>query len=292
MDLSIIIVNYNTKELTLQTLRSIYAGNNKFLYEVILVDNASKDDSVEVFKKEFPQVKLIENNQNLGFSKANNIGIKMAGGRYILLLNSDTLVIEDTLEIMIKFMDTHLDVGAAGCKVELPDGSLDKACKRSFPTPQNALYHALKLDHIFPHHKKFGEYNLTFLDENQTHEVDCLVGAFMLIRREVIEQVGLLDEDFFMYGEDIDWCYRIKQVGWKIVYYPKTKIIHYKGGSSKKKNPKLIYEFYRAMYLFYHKHYRYKYPWSVKCITYTGIGVMLAIKLLFNWFKGFRRHEK
>lgn len=285
MDLSIIIVNYNTKELTKQTLNSIFKYKHNLEYEVIVVDNNSSDDSVNMITNELPQVILIQNKKNLGFSRANNIGINRSKGRYILLLNSDTIIQEDTLETMVSFMESNYNVGAAGCKVILPDGSLDKACKRSFPTPQNALYNALKLDKLFPHNKKFGEYNLTYLDEDEIHEVDSLVGAFMMVRREAIEEVGLLDENFFMYGEDIDWCYRIKKAGWKIVYYPKTKIIHYKGGSSKKKNPKLIYEFYRAMYLFFEKHYKDKYSLLTKYIVYLGIWTKMVLSLITNLFK-------
>lgn len=288
MDLSIIIVNYNTKQLTKQTLNSIYTKHYSFQYEVFVSDNGSTDGSIDMIKKEFPQVTLIENKKNLGFSKANNVAIKKAEGKYILLLNSDTIVENDCLEKCLEYMDKHKDTGALGCKVVLPDGKLDKACKRSFPTPANAFYNALKLDRLFPNSKRFGKYNLTFLDENKIHEVDCLVGAFMLVRREAIDEVGLLDEDFFMYGEDIDWCYRIKKAGWKIVYYPKGKIIHYKGGSSKKKNPRLIYEFYRAMYLFYNKHYKDRYPWIITIITYIGIGCILGLKLFLNFFKSNR----
>jgi len=285
MKLSIIIVNYNTRDLTLQTLNSVYKNQGDNNFEVIVVDNASKDDSVEMIKKHFPQVILIQNNENLGFSKANNIAIKRSIGEYILLLNSDTIVMEDTLEKMIKYMNDNPDVGASGCKVVLPDGSLDKACKRSFPTPQNALYNALKLDRLFPQSKVFGEYNLTYLDENEIHDVDCLVGAFMMVRREVIEQVGLLDEDFFMYGEDIDWCYRIKQAGWRIVYYPKTKIIHYKGGSSKKKNTKIIYEFHKAMYLFFEKHYKDRYSILLRYVVYLGIFSKMLLSFVINIFR-------
>ncbi|MFT9495339.1 glycosyltransferase family 2 protein [Anaerosolibacter sp.] len=285
MDISIIIVNYNTKDLTLQTIQSVCKSKTQFAYEVIVVDNASTDDSIQAIRDEFPQITVIQNDKNLGFSKANNIGIKQATGRYILLLNSDTVVMEDTLELMVNFMDENKDVGASGCKVILPDGSLDKACKRSFPTPLNAIYNALKLDVLYPASKRFGQYNLTYLDNNKIHYIDCLVGAFMMVRREAIEQVGMLDEEFFMYGEDIDWCYRIKLAGWKIVYYPLVKIIHYKGGSSKKRNPKLIYEFYRAMYLFYKKHYKNTYPWLVTAAVYSGIGIMMGVKLIINQFK-------
>ncbi|WZL73650.1 glycosyltransferase family 2 protein [Clostridiaceae bacterium 35-E11] len=285
MDLSIIIVNYNTKELTKQTLNSIFTKTHNFLYEVFVVDNASTDDSIEMIQEEFPQVKLIQNAQNLGFSKANNIAIRQSKGRYILLLNSDTVVIDDCLEKCIQHMDKHVNIGALGCKVILPDGNLDLACKRSFPTPEVSMYRILGLSKLFPKSKKFGQYNLTYVDENEIHEIDCLVGAFMMIRREVIEAVGLLDEDFFMYGEDVDWCYRMKEAGWKIVYYPKAQIVHYKGGSSKKKNPKLIYEFYRAMYLFYNKHYKRKYSSLITLLVYAGIGCILGLKLFVNALK-------
>lgn len=289
MDLSIIIVNYNTMELTRNVLASIYKNTYTFDYEVFVVDNASTDNSIEMVKKEFAMTILIESKTNLGFSKANNIAIQSAKGRYILLLNSDTEVMENTFDSCIKYMDKCLDIGALGCKVVLPDGSLDKACKRSFPTPENALYNTLKLDKLFPKSRKFGAYNLSYLNEDHIHEIDCLVGAFMLVRRQVIAEIGALDEDFFMYGEDIDWCYRIKQAAWKIVYYPMVKIVHYKGGSSKKRNPKLIFEFYRAMYLFYKKHYRGKYPFFVTILTYIGIGSILGLKLVLNVFKNSRR---
>jgi len=285
MHLSIIIVSYNTRELTEQTLNSIYRHKHNLDYEVIVVDNGSTDGSIDMITKEFPQVILIQNKENLGFSKANNVGIKRSRGKYILLLNSDTIIMEDTLKTMFEFMENNPTVGVSGCKVVLPDGRLDKACKRGFPTPQNALYNALKLDKLFPHSKRFGQYNLTYLDEDETYEVDCLVGAFMMVRRDTIEQVGFLDEDFFMYGEDIDWCYRIKRAGWKVVYYPNTKIIHYKGGSSKKKNAKLIYEFHRAMYLFYKKHYKEKYSRIITYIVYIGIFTKMIISILINLFK-------
>ncbi|MTI65574.1 MAG: glycosyltransferase family 2 protein [Firmicutes bacterium] len=285
MDLSIIIVNYNTNKLIKQTLNSIYKYNHNIDYEVIVVDNNSSDDSVYMIKSEFFQVILIENNANLGFSKANNIGIKRASGKYILLLNSDTVIERDTLEIMYKYMEGNENVGASGCKVILPNGNLDKACKRSFPTPKNALYNALKLDRLYPENKSFGEYDLTYLDEDKTHEVDCLVGAFMMVRREAIEEVGLLDEDFFMYGEDIDWCYRIKKAGWKVIYYPETKIIHHKGGSIKKKRKKIIYEFHRSMYIFYEKHYKNKYSIITRYIVYIGVFTKMLLTFSINAFK-------
>ncbi|MBZ4687992.1 MAG: glycosyl transferase family 2 [Clostridiales bacterium] len=285
MDLSVIIVSYNNKKLLKQTIDSIYDTRQNINFEIIVVDNKSTDGSVELIKQNYNQVKLIENKNNLGFSKANNIGIKQSKGRYILLLNSDTIVTDNCFEKCIKYMKQHPDIGALGCKVVLPDGKLDPACKRSFPTPEVSFYRMTGLSKLFPKSKRFGKYNLTYLDEDEIHEVDCLVGAFMMVKRETIEQVGLLDEDFFMYGEDIDWCYRIKNAGWKIVYYPEAQIIHYKGGSSDKKNPKLIYEFYRSMYLFYNKHYKDKYSFLTTLLVYSGIGTILALKLVLNAFK-------
>lgn len=235
MHLSIIIVNYNTCQLTKECLRSVFRSKTRFSYEVIVVDNASIDASVREIKVDFPQVKIIENNSNLGFSKANNLGIDRAEGEYVLLLNSDTVIEADTIETMLQFMISNPQLGAAGCKILLPDGSLDKACKRSFPTPINSTYYALGLAKLFPGNPKFNAYQLGHLSEDDEHFIDCLVGAFMIVRGETIKQVGKLDEDFFMYGEDIDWCYRIKSAGWEIAYNPSATITHYKGASSIKK---------------------------------------------------------
>lgn len=282
MDLSIIILNYNTRELTLKALRSVYASRTGYQFEVILIDNASSDSSVEKIREEFPQVRLIENQENVGFAKANNQGMRIATGRYILLLNSDTIVQADSLEIMVRFMDEHPDVGASGCKVILPDGSLDKACRRGFPTPSASFYYAFGISKLFPHVPRFNQYQLGYLNPDEEYPVDCLVGAFMLVRRKAIDEVGLLDEQFFMYGEDVDWCYRIKQAGWTNYYYPKTHIIHYKGASSRKRPLKIVYEFHRAMYLFHRKHFRSRYSLPTNLLVYGGIGLKLAMAVLKN----------
>ncbi|MCP1309726.1 glycosyltransferase family 2 protein [Paenibacillus tyrfis] len=288
MDLSIIILNYNTRELTLNCLKSIYLSETSFTYEVILVDNHSVDDSVEAIRANFPMVHLVCNDVNLGYSKGNNQGMSLAKGRYVLLLNSDTVVQPDTLHTMTQFMDEHASIGAAGCKVVLPDGSLDKACRRGFPTPSASFYYAFGFSKLFPGNPKYNQYQLSHLDPNQDYPVDCLVGAFMIVRKEAIDQVGMLDEQFFMYGEDIDWCYRIKQGGWDIHYYPYTQIIHYKGASSRRKPFKIIYEFHRAMYLFHQKHYRKKYSFLVNGLVYAGITVKFLSSLLLNRFGSVR----
>lgn len=285
MNLSIIIVNYNTKELLKQTIESVINTIEHIEYEIIVSDNDSKDGSQTMIKEEFSRVRLIENNDNLGFPKGNNVAIREAKGRYILLLNSDTKVLENCIEDCAKYMDNHKDIGALGCKLVLADGTLDHACKRGFPTPEASLFYMLKFNRLFPQNKKFAAYTMGYLSEDSINEVDSLTGAFMLVRREVIDKVGFLDERFFMYGEDIDWCYRIKSAGYKVVYYPKVTTIHYKGQSSKKKKLKTIYEFHRAMILFYNKHYRKEYNFIVTLLVYIGISLKLVLTFFINLFK-------
>ena len=285
MDLTIVIVNYNTEKLTLECIASVYKSHLPYTFEIFVVDNHSSDNSVESIKKHYPKVKLIENQENVGFSKANNQAIRQAQGRYVLLLNSDTILKENTLAVMTRYMDSHLDVGAAGCEVLLPTGELDKACHRGFPTPQASLYYMLGLAKKYPSNPKYNSYHKSYLNMKEIHEIDCLVGAFMLVRKETIEQIGMLDEAFFMYGEDIDWCYRIKEAGWKIIYNPTVSIIHYKGASSRKKPFKIVYEFHRAMYLFHKKHYAKKYSTFVNYLVYTGIGAKFSLELVKNKIK-------
>lgn len=285
MDCSIIIVNYNTQELLLACLESVFrTTQSRYQSEVIVVDNASADGSAEAVRHLYPQVTLLAQEKNLGFARANNQGIDLAKGRYILLLNPDTILQPDTLATMLDFMEQNSDIGASGCKVLLPDGSLDKACKRSIPTPLNAFYHYLGLPKIFPTNRKFGAYNLTFLPEDEVSEVGALVGAFMLVRRDVVNGVGALSEDYFMYGEDIDWCYRIKEAGWKIVYYPKAEIVHYKRASSKKVKLKTTYHFYKSMLIFYNKFYRSKYNALITVVTYVGVGFVFGLSMLKSIF--------
>ncbi|MDU2243550.1 MAG: glycosyltransferase family 2 protein [Paenibacillus sp.] len=282
MDLSVIIVSYNTSPLTLDCLRSVYESETVYSYEVIVVDNASKDDSVAAIREEFPQVRVIVNKENTGFAKANNQAMEVALGRYVLLLNSDTVVQPDTFQTMIAYMEEYPEVGASGCKVILPDGSLDKACRRGFPTPSASFYYAFGFSKLFPNSPRFNQYHLSYLDPNETYPIDCLIGAFMLVRQETIREVGGLDETFFMYGEDIDWCYRIKEAGWSIHYHPATYIVHYKGASSRRKPVKIIYEFHRAMWVFHRKHYMRKYAWPTNLAVYCGVALKFTLSLLKN----------
>lgn len=284
MELSIIIVNYKTLKLTSNCIDSIIKSNTKGLdYEIIVVDNASADGSIEAIQKQFPRVKTIINNENQGFSKANNLGIKAAIGEYILLLNSDTIVELNTLKGAYDFIKDHKHIGALGCKILLPSGKLDVACKRSFPTPMNGIYHSLNLDDAFPESVRFGEYNLTFVDENKTCSIDCIMGAFMMVPRKVIEVVGMLDEDYFMYGEDVDWCYRIKNAGYQVMYYPEVRIFHHKKASGiGKRNPKVVEAFYDSMVIFYNKHYQDKYSKLTRWYVITGAVIMKRIALYKN----------
>jgi len=232
--------------------------------EVIVCDNGSDDGSVAMLKKEFPGVIVIDNHKNLGFAAGNNPGIRKAKGRYVLLLNTDTEVPPDTLETMISYMDTTPEAGAATCKLLLPDGSMDPSCHRGFPTPWVAFTYLSQLEKLFPRTKLFGEYHQGYKDLTSIHKVDCIVGAFFFVRRAVIDQVGLLDEDYFMYGEDIDWAYRMKQKGWNIMFNPSVTILHKKkqsGRSNTKKDRRLTTEIYFHKYnwLFYTKNYAKKY---------------------------------
>lgn len=282
---STIIVNYNTKELLRNAINSVVSNSHGLETEIIVVDNKSTDDSIVMLKENYPNVKVIQNNENLGFPKANNIGIKQSTGRYVLLLNSDTEIIGDCLQKCINYMDSHTYIGVLGCKLVLANGELDHACKRGFPTPEASLWYMLKMYKLFPGNKQFGQYKMNHLSDDEINEVDSLTGAFMLLRREVIGEVGLLDEQFFMYGEDLDWCFRIKKAGWKVVYYPEALTIHYKGGSSKKKRYKTIYEFHRAMYLFYNKHYLKEYNTLITLLVYIGIGIKLSLVIILNLLK-------
>ncbi len=255
VDLSIIIVNYNVKEFLQNLVHSLQKALIGISHEIIVVDNASNDGSVEFIKNKFPQITLITNKTNLGFSKANNIGLKHAKGKFILLINPDTIVREDTVSKMIDFMNSHPEVGLAGCKILNPDGSLQLACRRSFPGPWTSFCKVTGLSTLFPKSKLFARYNLTYLDENLTYEVDAISGSFMMMKKEVYDKVGGFDEQFFMYGEDLDLCYRIQKSGYKVYYFSETQIIHYKGESTKRSNLDETKYFYDAMHLFVKKHF-------------------------------------
>ncbi|MBS1517367.1 MAG: glycosyltransferase [Bacteroidetes bacterium] len=256
VDISVVIVNYNVKELVDNCIASIYkANNNEHSLEIFFVDNNSIDGSSDHIAEVYPEVKVIRNSRNIGFSKANNIALRQANGKYILILNPDTLLEENTFNKLIKFCEENKDAGAVTSKLILGNGKLDSACKRSFPTPSVAIPRILGLSSLFPESRVFGKYNLTYLDENKTWEVDAICGAFMFIPGHVLDKAGLFDEDYFMYGEDIDLCYRIKKNGFKIFYYPEVTTIHFKGESTRKTNLSYVNNFYGAMIIFVRKNF-------------------------------------
>ncbi|MEP7291841.1 MAG: glycosyltransferase family 2 protein [Chloroflexota bacterium] len=279
-DLGIVILNWNTRDLLRRCLETVYASTGDFSFQVVVVDNASTDESAAMVRREFPQAQMIASETNGGYSYGNNLGLRVLGfkdkgkspdsPRYALLLNPDTEVPVGALYDMTTFMDARPEVGAAGPKLVLPDGSLDKACRRSFPTPMVSLVHFSGLGKLFPGSARFARYNMTYLPIDQEAEVDSVVGAYMQVRREAIEAAGLLDETFFMYGEDLDWAYRIKKAGWSVVYHPQVVVKHVKRAASRQ-SQRAQTEFWRAMLLFYRKHYRTTTPFWLHSLIMMGL---------------------
>ncbi len=295
LDLSIIIVNYNTRDLLRDCLISVYQSQGNLDFKVIVVDNASTDGSMNMVAAEFPQVEVITSQVNGGFAYATNLGLRRAGfgdngllqpdaPRYALLLNPDTVLPPTGLADMVKFMDARPDVGIAGPKLVRLDGNLDLACRRSFPTPEVSFYRMIGLSKLFPRNRRFGRYNMTFANPDELLEVDAIVGAFMMVRREAIAQAGLLDEVYFMYGEDLDWAYRIRAKGWSVYYNPAVTVRHVKRAASRR-SPKAQIEFYRAMDIFYRKFYASTTPFwlhglIVAAIQFPWRFVQLKYRLL------------
>ena len=292
MDVSIVIVSYNTKELLAECLKSVKKAIENLTAEVFVVDNNSSDGTVDFIKKNFPWVKLTVNKQNVGFSKANNLSLKIAKGKYILVLNPDTELMPDSIIKIINFMNKNSEVGISTCRVQLPDGSLDRDCRRHFPTPWRALTHFIGLSKVFPGSKIFDQYYIGYQKDDIDHEIDACEGAFMMVRKDAIAKVGYFDEDFFFYGEDLDWCWRFKEAGYKIMYTPRAKIIHYKGAASGMKQSsahltkasreskiRALKESTRAMELFYRKHYMNKYPPFVTWSVIFGIKLLTILRL-------------
>lgn len=281
IDVGIVIVNWNTVDELERCLETVFASQGDFNYRVVVVDNASTDGSPERVRQNFPEVDVLALDENLGYPKGNNVGLRHLGyhgkgevdadaPQYALLLNPDTEVPPDSLYQMLQFMDSRPDIGIAGPKLLTPDGSLDKACRRGFPTPLVSFYHFAGLAKLFPKNERFGRYNMTFADSNQELEVDSVVGAYLQIRKEAIADIGLLDEVYFMYAEDIDWCYRVKQAGWKVWYYAPVTVFHIKRAASSK-SAKAQFEFWRAMLIFYRKHYRKSTPILVHALILLAL---------------------
>ena len=285
IQLSIVIVNYNVEYFLQQCLSSVYAALKGIDAEVFVVDNNSIDGSVAMVKEKFPEAILIENKENTGFSRANNQAIRKSTGKYVLLLNPDTLVEEDTFSKVLTFMDAHPDAGGLGVKMLDGKGQFLPESKRGLPTPEVAFYKIFGLSALFPRSRKFGRYHLGFLSDDETHEVPILSGAFMLLRKEVLDKIGLLDEQFFMYGEDIDLSWRIVKAGYKNYYFPGTRIIHYKGESTKKGSVNYVFVFYRAMVIFAEKHFTEKRAQLFGFFINLAIWFRASLAILYRFLK-------
>jgi GT2 family glycosyltransferase len=284
--LTVIVVNYNVKHFLEQCLFSVRNANKSIDMEVFVVDNNSVDGSVDLVKSKFPEVKLIENKENLGFSKANNQAMRLAQGEFVLLLNPDTVVQENTFMRILEFMDEHPDAGGLGVKMIDGKGKFLPESKRGLPSPSVAFYKMLGLAKLFPKSRVFGAYHLGFLDREEISSVDVLSGAFMLLRQSVLQKVGLLDETFFMYGEDVDLSYRITQAGYKNYYYPKTTIIHYKGESTKKSSVNYVFVFYKAMAIFAEKHFTKEQAGLFGMLIRMAIWLRAGVALCYRfWLK-------
>jgi N-acetylglucosaminyl-diphospho-decaprenol L-rhamnosyltransferase len=293
--LAVVIVNYNTSRLLAACLDSLAASQITTPMRIVVVDNASSDGSAAMLARDYPWVETIASPRNGGYAYANNLALRPLLAEvapdqdrrhaYFLLLNPDTVVAPGTLMRMIDFMEAHPEAGAAGPKLVLPDGRLDLACRRLFPTPGRAFFRLLGLSRLFPHSRQLAGYNLTYLDENQVTEVDSVVGACMLARLAAIDQAGLLDEDYFMYGEDLDWAYRIKQHGWKVYYAPITTVVHHKGAASRQRSTRSLVNFYTAMAVFHRKHYAPTLPGVVNLVILAGIAARGALAVAVNAFR-------
>lgn len=286
--LSIVILNYNTKELLENCLSSLEKVKDEVDFEVVVVDNASIDQSVDFVKEKFSWVKLIESKTNLGFARGNNLAKNAVLGKYVLFLNSDTEVYKNTLNKTLSFFESKQNAGGVSCKIVLSDGSLDRDTRRSFPTPWVALTHFSGLDKIFPKSKYFAKYWYGYINENETHEVDVLQGAFFLTSKKILDEVGWFSEDYFLDGEDIDLCWKIKELGYSLFYFPEVTILHIKGASKGKKDgfnkaltskerKRIVGSGVDSMEIFYRKRMWKNYPLPINYLVIFGI---LLIKLI------------
>ncbi len=284
MKLSIVIVNYNVSHFLKQCLQSVVKATETIDAEIIVVDNHSPDDSVTMIRSEFPHITLIANTTNTGFSTANNQGIAIAKGEYVLLLNPDTLVERETFTTCIHFLDNHPKAGSLGVRMINGEGQFLPESKRALPVPSVAFYKIFGLSKLFPKSKKFSSYHLTNVNENETHPVEVLSGAYMMIRKEVLDTIGGLDETFFMYGEDIDLSYRIIQAGYENYYLPQARIIHYKGESTKKNSINYVIVFYKAMQIFAKKHFtknkNFLIGWVLNFAIWARASIAILARLL------------
>lgn len=288
LDLTIVVLNYNTRDHLRECLLGVRREGSTTLSrpdaplhaELIVVDNASVDGSAEMVEAEVPWARLIRSGRNGGFAFGNNLALRCAAGRAVLLLNPDAVIPVGGLARLLAKLEAANDIAVAGPKLLRADGSMHLACRRSFPTPTVALYRMVGLSRLFPSSRRFGRYNLTFLDPDRPCDVDAVCGACMLVRRAALERVGLLDERFFMYAEDIDWCLRMKQAGWRVRYEPEIQVHHLHGAASRQRVLRTNVHFFRAMDLFYRKHYWHSYNPLVTGAVLLGIYAGLAVSLV------------
>ncbi len=253
MDVSVIIVNWNTESYLRDCLRSVFDATVGVEFEVIVIDNASSDGSVAMVEKEYPQVRLVKNSDNRGFAAANNQGMVLAGGRHVLLLNSDTLVLDDVIAATVRFSDVHADAAVVGCRALNADRSLQPTCFM-YPSLLNMVLSSSYLYKVLPKSRFFGRERMMWWDRTDTRDVDVVTGCYMLVRQEAIDQVGRMDESFHMYGEETDWCYRFKQAGWRVMFAPEGEIVHFGGASSGQVREKMALQLKGSLLLFLKKH--------------------------------------
>jgi N-acetylglucosaminyl-diphospho-decaprenol L-rhamnosyltransferase len=275
--LDVVIVSYRCRELLRACLGSLSEYSPSRPMTVFVVDNASDDGTIEMVKSEFPKVRLRAARENLGFARANNLAIREGSASYVLALNPDTRVTADALDRMMKLMDERPDIGIAGCRLVLQDGTFDHAAKRSFPTPLSAVAHFAGIGRRVNASARLAQYRAPELNEHASGPVDAVNGAFMLMRRTALDQVGLFDEGYWMYMEDLDLCYRFARAGWLTWYEPRAKVIHIKAGTSGRyRKPRANYAFHYGMYRFYRKHYARRHNPLVNMTVYVGIGAKLV----------------
>ncbi|MHC4083588.1 MAG: glycosyltransferase family 2 protein [Planctomycetota bacterium] len=287
VDVSIIIVSWNTRDILYGCLKSIIEQEKEIDYEVIVIDNSSKDGSAKMVKKNFPSVILIENSKNHGFAAANNKGIAITKGRYVLLLNSDTIILNDAISKTVSFADNNPDAAVVGCKVLNEDGSLQPTCFM-FPSVLNMLLSSTYMYKLFPKSRFFGREEIGWWDRDTVREVNVVTGCFMLVRREAIDTVGVMDERFFMYGEETDWCYRFKQAGWKMIFTPDAEIIHLGGRSTVQKSADMIVQLRLSILKFIRKHH----GWLAYEIARFLTVLFFVVRLLFRTFLSLLLREK
>lgn len=309
LDLSICIVTLNASDYLRDCLRSIReqsqlnwlddqpstpgssgdsqaTSSERLSHEVIIVDNGSTDDTLDMLHQEFPAARLIQNSKNLGFAHPSNQAMQAAQGSYLLLLNPDTIVLPGAFNELVGYLENHPEVGICGPKVLNRDGTLQKACKRGVSRPWAAFSYFSGLSALFPHSKRFGGYLLNYLDEDEIHEVDGISGSCMMIRHQLVDQIGYLDERFFAYQEDADYCFQAKKNGWKVVYLPSAKVIHFGGQGGSRVQPfKSIYEWHRSYYLYYRKNLASDYFFLFNWFYYLLMGVKMVITLIANAFR-------